>query len=341
MVEEILSDLDVAGIKEDAVSLMIACGNHRPNRPEEIEHMLGPHLSSRLRIFNHDCEDERNLTFMGETESGLPIWVNSLVAKASLKITTGIITPHHGAGYSGGRKSIIPGVAGLKTLNIHHSFPIRQYQPALGFMKGNPFHEEAVKGARMVGVDFIVNVVKNSSGEVVKAVAGELEAAHEQGVRECERSWLVKVPEKYDIVIVTPGGYPKDIDLHQAQKAMSIAETVIKEDGIMVLIAECSDGIGRFAEWLKLAETPAEVIERFRCEGFTRDQSSKAFMCCRALDKYTVIVSSSGIDKKELEQMFFRHAPSPQAAIEEALGLKAPGSRVLVLPYAINCLPTS
>lgn len=338
MLEELLTDLKAAGISEDSVTVIIACGNHRPNTGEEIRQMVGSDLASRLRIINHDCEDEANLTLVGETDSGLPVWVNSLVARASLKIATGLITPHQAAGYSGGRKSINPGVVGLKTLRRHHSFPLRPYEPAQGWMKGNSFHQEAVKGARLVGVDFILNVVTNSGGEVVKAVAGEMEAAHELGVATCEESWVIKFPHKYDIVVVSPGGYPRDIDLHQAQKAMATAEAVAGDGAIIVLIAECPDGIGKFADWLRLAKTPKEVIERFRKEGFTREHSSKAFMCARALDRFEIIVACSGVSRSDLEEMFFRYAPSPQVAIDEALAIKGPGSRVLVLPYASSCI---
>jgi len=340
MLEELLRDLAEAGIQEDAVTVIIACGYHRPNTEEEIQGMVGKDLASRLRILNHDCTDTENLTFVGETDRGRPVWVNSLITKAAVKILTGIITPHHAAGYGGGRKSVMPGVAGFNTLQQHHSFPIRPYEPASGRMKGNIFHEEAVKVARMVGVDFILNVVKTTDGQVVKAVAGELEVAHEHGVAVCEKSWRLELPHRYDVAIVTPGGYPRDINLHQSQKAISSAEMVIEQDGVIVLLAECRDGVGKFADWLRDAESPREVIERFRREGFTREHSSKAFMCARALEKYTVIVSSSGIGKDELEQMFFRSAPSPQAAIEEALKLKGLGSKVLVLPHAASCVPT-
>jgi nickel-dependent lactate racemase len=340
MLEEILVELEAGGIRKDAVTVVIACGNHRANTPKEIQDMVGADLASRLRILNHDCEDEENLTFYGETGLGLPVWVNSLVAHASLKILTGLITPHHSAGYSGGRKSIMPGVAGLSSLKRHHSFPIRPYQPAYGWIEGNPFHEGAVEAARMVGVDFILNLVKNASGGIIKAVAGEMGTAHEHGVTVCKKSWLIKLRQKYDIVIVTPGGHPRDINLHQAQKAMSTAETVIEDGGVIVLVAECPEGIGKFGDWLKRAKTPREVIERFRQEGFTREHSSKAFMCARALDKYTVIVSCSGIEEDDLAQMFFRYAPSPQAAIDEALALKGSRSNVLVLPYAAGCVPT-
>lgn len=339
MLDEILSDLNRAGMKDDQVTVLIACGNHRPTTKEEIRQRVGLPLSERLCFVNHDCKDETHFTFLGDTQGGLPIWINSLVVDASLKILTGLIAPHHSAGYSGGRKSLVPGVAGLKTLNKHHAFPIRPYMPSMGWTKGNPFHEEAVNGARMVRPDFILNVVKTPSGQIAKAVAGDLEAAHEKGVEICEDACVIPFSHKYDVVIVTPGGHPRDIDLHQSQKAMSAAELVLAEGGVIILVAECPDGIGKFAGWLKSAKSPEEVIERFRIEGFTEDHSSKAFMCARVLKDHPVIVSCSGIDKNELEQMFFQYAPSHQEAIDRALKTKDSNPRVLVLPYADDCVP--
>ncbi|MEW6672985.1 MAG: nickel-dependent lactate racemase [Thermodesulfobacteriota bacterium] len=339
MLEELLRDLSRAGMESDRVTVVIATGNHRPNTFEEIKGMIGPDLASRLQVINHDCDDTESLADLGQTDSGLPVWINRRVAAAAFKVATGLITPHHGAGYSGGRKSVMPGVAGLKTLNRHHSLPIRPYHPAYGWMKGNPFHEEAVKVARLVGVDFILNVVKNSCGQVVVAVAGELELAHEHGVSICRKSWQLDLPHRYDVVIVTPGGYPRDIDLHQSQKAMSTAEMVTAAGGAMVLLAQCRDGVGKYARWLKEAKTPREVIERFECEGFTKDHSSKAFMCARALEHYSVHLFCDGIAADEAAQMFFKPAATAQGAIDAALALKGPDARVLVLPQAVSCIP--
>jgi nickel-dependent lactate racemase len=187
-------------------------------------------------------------------------------------------------------------------------------------------------------VDFIVNVVKNCKGEVVHAVAGHLETAHEAGVAVCEESWVTAFPQKYDVVIVTPGGFPRDIDLHQSQKAMSTAELVAAEGAVIVLLAACADGIGKFAAWMKGGGSPQGVIERFRREGFTREHSSKAFLCARALAKHRVVVACDGIARGELEAMFFTPAASPQAAVDAALQAK-PGGSVLVLPYAVDCVP--
>ena len=339
MLAAILAELGGAGIPESAVTVIVATGNHRSNSPSEIAGMIGEEFAGRLRVVNHACEDEGALLPVSAPGVDIPVRVNLHVAKASVKILTGLIAPHQAAGYSGGRKSLCPGVAALETIAAQHSFPIRPYEPAMGWMQGNPFHEVAVKVARAVRIDFILNVVKNCKGEVVRAVAGELEAAHEAGVRTCEESWALPLPQKYDIVVVTPGGYPRDIDLHQAQKAMATAELVVAEGGVIVLLAECRDGIGKFAGWLTGARSPQEVIDRFTGEGFTREHSSKAFMCARALAKYPVVVSCSGIQTQDLEAMFFRPAATAQTAVDMAVTLKGGNCSVLVLPYAVDCVP--
>jgi nickel-dependent lactate racemase len=209
----------------------------------------------------------------------------------------------------------------------------------MGWMHNNPFHELSVQIAQAAGVDFIVNVVKNWRGQVVQTVAGDLVAAHEAGVWACEQNWVVNLPQKYDVVVVTPGGYPRDIDLHQAQKAISAAEQAVAEGGVIVLIAACPEGAGKFIAWFENARSPQEIIDRFKQEGFTREQSSKAFMCARALNDHRVIVACSGITRHQLETMFFQHAASPQEAINQALAYAGPQGSLLILPYAIDCVP--
>jgi nickel-dependent lactate racemase len=339
MLSAILEELRISGIAEDKVTVVVATGNHRPNSPSEIERLIGGEYAGRLRVFNHVCDDAGALAAVEAPGVGIPVRINAHVARASLRILTGLIAPHQAAGYSGGRKSLVPGVAALETIARHHSFPIRPYEPAAGRMAGNSFHETAVRAARAVGVDFILNVVKNHRGEVVRAVAGDLEAAHEAGVRICESSWAVTLPHRYDLVIVTPGGFPRDIDLHQAQKAMATAELAVAEGGVIAMIAECRDGVGSFGSWMKGAGSPREVIDRFRREGFTREHSSKAFMCARALAGHPVVLSCSGIDAEEVRAMFFRPARTPQEAVDTALELAGASCSVLVLPYAVDCVP--
>ncbi|MBP1155005.1 MULTISPECIES: nickel-dependent lactate racemase [unclassified Paenibacillus] len=338
-VEEILDELATIQIRDEQVTLVVATGNHRPNTDEELRKMVGDHVFSRVKIINHHSEDENNLVDLGVTKRGLPIVVNRMVAEASVRILTGIITPHQSAGYSGGRKSIMPGVAGIKALMKHHSFPIRSYDPILGQMHNNSFHDEALEAAQRVGVDFIINVVKNSKKEIVSVVAGDLVLAHQEGVRICDESWKITVKHLYDIVITSPGGYPKDFDLHQAQKAVTAAEMVVQKDGVIILVAECRDGVGKFAKWLTDANDPQEVIDAFIKFGFTPDHSSKAFMFARALKKSHIIIVGSHIESELLESMFFKTAQSVEEALEMAYQIRGTAASVLFIPYAIDCIP--
>lgn len=209
----------------------------------------------------------------------------------------------------------------------------------MGIMENNPFHEEAVAAARSVGVDFIVNVVKNNRGEIVSVVAGDLVQAHEEGVRICRQAWEAEVPHYYDITIVSPGGYPKDFDMHQAQKALATAETITRAGGSIILVAECLDGIGSFGQLLSEARDPLEVIDGFKQTGFeSGNHSSKAYMYARALIKHDVYFISDRLDPAELKQMFFRPSSTVEEAIRNAR-MKCSGQpKIAFLPYAVDCL---
>ena len=338
MLTVIMEELTEAGIDPANVSVIVAVGNHELPTPEELKDITG-RWCSRLTIVSHNCYDNSSLTYAGETGRHVPVYVNSLYAKASLKVLTGLITPHQSAGFSGGRKSVVPGIAGIKTIATHHSFPIRPEGPVMGIIQGNVFHQEAVAAARLAGVDFIVNVIKNYRGEVVEAVAGDLEQAHARGVAICEKSWVRKFDTGYDVVFVSPGGYPKDIDLHQAQKAVSVAEQVVNPGGTIVLIAECRKGIGKFGATLKAADSVETVIRNFYQQGFSAEgHSSKAYMFARVCKKCRVLVVTSGIEPRELAEMFMTGFTSLAEAAAAALSnYKQP--KILCIPYTGECIP--
>lgn len=338
MLTAIMEELTEGGIDAAGVTVIVAVGNHEMPTPEELQKITGC-WRSKLNVISHNCYDESSVTFVGETGGHLPVYVNSQYVKAELKIATGLITPHQSAGFSGGRKSVVPGISGIKTISTHHSFPIRPEGPAMGIIRDNPFHKEAIAAARLVGVDFIVNVVKNYRGEVVEAVAGDLEEAHARGVDICEKSWVRKFDSGYDVVFVSPGGYPKDIDLHQAQKAVSVAEQIINPGGTIVLIAECRKGIGKFGAVLKTADSVETVIRNFYKEGFSGEgHTSKAYMFARACKKARVLVVTSEIDPGELSEMFMTGFASLQDAAAEALG-NYQHPKILCIPYAGECIP--
>ena len=333
----LVEELAEAGIGPERITVIVATGNHEPPTEADLNKMMGP-WRSRLRVVSHDCQDTGMLTYLGTTKRGLPVHVNRHYAEASLKILTGIVAPHQSAGFGGGRKSVVPGIAGLATIKAHHSYPIRPSGPVLGIIRDNTFHEEAVAAARLAGADFIVNAVKNYRGEVVDIVAGELEKAHLRGVEICEKAWVRRVPKAYDVVFVSPGRHPKDIDLHQAQKGMVVAEQVTRPGGTIVLIAECRNGVGKFGKVLKEANSVDQVIEDFNRQGFSADNSSKAFLFARCCKDHRVFVVSSGIDPAELSQMFMTGFRSlPEAAQKALAAYDRP--TVLCIPYAGDVIP--
>lgn len=341
LVTQILKELQKAKIKEKDVTILIACGNHRVNTRKELKQMLGSEIIRRLRVINHRCAEKDSLIDVGKTSQGIPVTINRHLAEASLKILTGSIIPHQSAGYTGGRKSVLPGVASCETIRKHHSFPFRPFQPAMGVIEDNPFHRVALEAARMVGIDFILNVVPNHQNEIVSVVAGDLELAHKEGVKVCQHIWKVssKSKFKFDIVITSPGGYPKDIDLHQAQKAIAPAELITKGDGMIILVAKCRDGIGKFEPWLKEAHNPQEVIERFQGEGFVPNaHSSKAFMFARALTRFKLFILTHHIGEERLNKMFFKKVSSIDQTLEEAKYLSNK-SGIAFMPFATNLIP--
>jgi len=334
----VLEELAGAGIREQDTAIVIATGVHRPNTPEEIRQMVGPSVFNAVKTYNHDAFDPKTIATMGKTTDGIPISLNRHVAEAQRKILIGMVTPHHGAGYSGGRKSIFPGVSSFETLRMLHG--VEPIEPMMGRLDGNLLHKNALEAARVVGVDFIINTIPNGNDETYEVVAGHMEKAWEQGIVFCDRVSRQKVPEKADIVITCPGGFPRDFDLRQSQKAMSVAEPLVKENGVIILVAKCADGIGKedLYELLKAAGSPQKMIEKFREIGFTAS-SRKAYMFARSMLKAKIIVVTDGVDPEKLKEMMMTHAPSVESALELGFKEMDRNAKVLALPQADLLIP--
>ena len=339
MVLEIAEELHRGGLSDQQIFLVIAYGAHRFQTEEELHQMFGDEIISRFRIVHHNAFDETKLITLGVTDGGVVVQVNRDFAEAEIKILTGCITPHQLAGFSGGRKSVVPGIAGFDTLKKHHSFPIRPEKTSLGYLEGNPFHEEATKAARIAGVDFIVNSIDNEKQQMIRCVAGDLEAAYQEGVKTCRKVWSVKADKKPDVVIVSPGGYPRDFDLHQSQKAIGCAEMLCKEGGMILLLAEMRDGINKPGKVLLEAKNPQEVIDRFYQEGYTPQALSKAYMWARALKHYRISILCSKVDEKTLNKMGFEVYDDPASAIEEAIHSYGQDASFMVIPYGSDIIP--
>jgi nickel-dependent lactate racemase len=341
-VDGIIRELEQAGVPFQNVTIVVGTGTHRPSTSEELAAMLGEEHLARFKVVNHNCRDSSGLLYLGDTKRGVPVWINRIVAQATFRIATGAITPHHATGYSGGRKAILPGVAGELSVRRHHSFPIRPFHPAFGRIEGNPAHEEALQAAKMVGVDFIINAVPDpQSSGFLGIVAGDLLAAHLAGVQICERACRAFLSFRADLTICSPGGYPRDINLHQAQKALNVAEMATRPGGAIILVAECRKGAGsEFAQWLQEAQTPQEVIKRFQDNGWSAS-SGKAMMFARASTQYTLILVSQAFSGDYLASLFLHKAESLREAVTFACKILRPDPRIMVIPRASGLIPVT
>lgn len=339
MILELAAELNEAGMKDEQIFLVVAYGSHRINTHEELIKMFGEEVVKRFRFVHHKADQDDTLTIMGTTDGGVVVEINKEFAEADLKIITGCITPHQSAGFSGGRKSILPGIAGFKTLKAHHSFPIRPDKTVYGWLEGNPFHEESLKAARIAGVDFIVNSVENEDQELIYCVAGDLNDAYMNGVERCRKLWTIKIPKKPDVLIVSPGGYPRDFDLHQSQKAVGCAELICKEGGMIIMFAEMRDGTGKPGKVLKEANTPQEIIDQFYKEGYNLSALSKSYMWARAMKLFHISIIGSKVPNSELKEMFFETYDTIEEAIKKAFERYGENASFMVMPHASETIP--
>ena len=247
------------------ITLLIATGCHRETRKEELLAKFGEEILRKERIVIHDCDDEKNLVSLGTLPSGGELIVNRLAAEADLLVSEGFIEPHFFAGFSGGRKSVLPGIASRKTVLYNHNAAFISHPKArTGVIDGNPIHDDMIFAARKAGLAFILNVVINAQKKIIYAAAGDAEEAHRAG-REFLGSLAGVKAVTADIVMATNGGYPLDQNIYQAVKGMTAAEACVKEGGVIIMFAESSDGAGgeSFRRTFREEKDLRKMTERF------------------------------------------------------------------------------
>ena len=298
----LLDELHQIGIKKENILFMVATGIHRSNSQEEIKEIFGEDIFSAYKFINHDCDDP-NSKDLGNLKSGNKLWVNPIVSDIDFIITTGVIVPHYFAGFSGGRKSILPGICGRKTIESNHAQMVHPNARA-GNLKSNPVHEEMQEAAEKVGVDFNINVVTDENHKIVEMVAGELLASWLQGVEVCKQIYICPIEKKADIVIASAGGYPKDINVYQAQKALDNAYQAVKPGGTIILLAECTEGYGEptFEKWIEEANSTDDIIERLKKKFVLGGH--KAYSIAKLVKEVEVVLISS-LAQDKVRKLFF------------------------------------
>ncbi|MGB2989467.1 MAG: nickel-dependent lactate racemase, partial [Candidatus Zixiibacteriota bacterium] len=300
----LIDELHAGGIKDENIKFLVGTGAHRAHTKQEDIDNYGQEIVDKYEVISHDCD--KNNVSLGNLSTGNELLIDKVWVDADVKVMTGLITTHYFGGFSGGRKGILPGIVARETIRKNHAM-IVDPEVDIAKTKGNPISDEMDQAAHKAGVDFLLNVVINDKKEIVKIVAGDLDQAHDEGWKACRDLYLVPFKEKADAVFACAGGYPKDVSLYQSQKTINNAKLVLKNRGTIVLISQCSEGIGSdtFAKWLAEASSLDELLKadpaKIVVGGHTAVGNAKV------LKKFNILVVSS-IPREQLEMRFYEHA---------------------------------
>lgn len=330
----VLRRLYEAGVKKSEITVVIALGSHRAQTAEETAALLGQDVVKDIRCVN---SSECNFVTLGTTTRGTPIELAEPVARADLLICLGNVEYHYFAGYSGGAKAIMPGVSTRNAIQANHC---RMVEPGAyaGHLTGNPVREDLEEAASVCGIDFILNVVLDEHKQIIKAVSGHWQEAHRVACQFIDSFYRKSIKQKAEIVLVSQGGAPKDINLYQTQKALDNAAHAVADGGIIILVGSCAEGLGEevFRQWLEEAQCPDDLITRVR-ENF-RLGGHKAAAIATVLKKARIFLVSQ-MDADYVRSIFMEPYASAQSAMDAALAEKGADARVLVMPYGGSTLP--
>lgn len=334
----LLDHLESLGISDEAITFYIAVGTHPPMADAEFPGILPPEILQRYRVVSHDSEDPDRLIFLGETTKDTPVWSNQDYVRADFKIVVGNIEPHQFAGFSGGVKSAAIGLSGLQTINKNHTL-MTDPDSQSGTYETNPARQDIEEIGKLMGVDLALNAILNQQKEIVQVLAGDPVAVMEAGIPLSQQVSQVAVPNMYGLVISSPGGHPKDINVYQSQKALASAVKIIRPGGTVILAAACGEGSGspHYEEWIVGKKSYAEVLRQFQVEGF-RIGPHKAFQFARDTAQAQLMFCSE-MDDDLARSLLLNPVEDLQTAVDAALIDLLPGERVAVLPHAAATIP--
>ena len=338
MLPPVLVELNASGVKDEDITVIFGCGTHRAVTDEEARKILGEDIYKRVRAISHDCRAP-DLVHVGNTKThGNKVYLNSVFAKSDVKVLLGDVGFHYYAGYGGGRKSVLPAVAGEETIKHNHAMLLNS-NARTGILEGNPVHEDLAEAAQLAKVDFVINTISNAKGEIVKAFAGNVDQAFLEATKAVDEMYRVTVDKRADIVIASPGGYPADMNLYQAYKALDNALAIVKRGGVIVLVAECAEGHGNqvFYDWMvRLGELKA--VEREIKRNFVLG-GHKAYYLLKALQNHTIILVSSLPDYYAINVFKMKTARAVNDALTEAFKTAGSSAKVWTMPCGNYMLP--
>jgi nickel-dependent lactate racemase len=330
----LIEELSAGGVSLADIRVVFALGAHRKHSAEEMKRLVGERVFSRVTCVDHRAD---NCIDVGHTRSGTTVEVFKDIPEYDVLVCTGNIEPHYMAGYSGGLKAILPGVCSRNTIEQNHRM-MTQSGSRAGKIDGNPLRGDIDDVSNLINVDMIVNTIQDDKRRIVKVVVGDPIMAHRKGAEYSDMIYKVKVAQPADIVITSPGGFPRDINLYQAQKALENARQATKRGGIIILVAECREGSGDpiFQKWLSEASSPNEVVDRISKRFVLGGHKAAAF--ASVMREHQVYLVSS-MSTELVNRMHFKPATTVEKALDEALHHLGGDAQILVLPEGNDTLP--
>ncbi len=332
----------LAGHPRENIVLLNQTGTHRPNTPAELERMLTPEVVRNYRVLNHECEKESDMLPLGTTRDGTPALLNRHAVEADLRIVTGFIEPHFFAGFSGGPKGLMPGVASLAAVMSNHGYRnIGDPRSTFGITEGNPLWEELRDIALRAGPTFLLNVTLNEQRQLTGVFAGHLLEAHRAGIEFVRVSAMQKVKSPFEVVVTTNSGYPLDLNLYQGVKGMSAGARIIAEGGTLILACECREGVpanSPLDKLLRSAASPEEILTMLATPGFVRPEQWQAQIQSLVQRRARVLIHST-LPDEVVRVCHLEPCRDIARTVREELERHGPGSRVAVLPQGPLTIP--
>ncbi|HTH47206.1 MAG TPA: nickel-dependent lactate racemase, partial [Candidatus Limnocylindria bacterium] len=334
--------LEQLGVRREQVTLLNQLGTHRPNTRSELEQMLTPEVVANWRVLNHEPENHAACVQLGTTRTGTPVWLNRLAVEADVRILTGFIEPHFFAGFSGGPKALMPGVAHVETVMSNHgAHHLAAPGATFGICEGNPLWEELRDIALRVGPSFLLNVTLNDQRGITGIFAGDLVAAHRAGREFVRTAAMQPVARPFEVVVTTNSGYPLDMNLYQGIKGISAAARITVPGGTIILAAECREGVPAGSSYDKLlreGNSPEEVLALLATPGFVRPEQWQAQIQA-LLQRRARILVHSAMPTDTLRAAHLEPCPDIAATVRAELERHGPVARVAVLPQGPLTIP--
>ncbi len=330
----VVDELLKAGLTYEDITIVFALGNHRKQTEDEKKYLVGEDIYNKIKCIDSDVS---KCKMLGVTERGTPVEIFDVVAEADRRICLGNIEFHYFAGYSGGAKAIMPGVSTRAAIQANHSRMVLNEARA-GAIEDNPVRLDIEEVVRFVPVDFIVNVVLDEKKNIIKAVAGHPVEAHREGCKFLDGLYKAVIPEKADIVITTPGGYPKDINLYQAQKALDNAKHAVRDGGIIILLAACTEGYGEevFERWVSSSGSPDDLINGIKSNFELGGHKAAAIAL---VEKKAKVFMVTDMSDDLVQKLYMTPFKEMQDALEKAFEELGSNSSVLLMPFGGSTLP--